>query len=145
MPSNGPPNVGNRPIAGIPLLTYPQEMAPYTEADLLSESADYLAQLERTGRLGAIRPQVCHHFFPLDGPSEDAYLPALPIALSTIDPSAHIDVIGDPVGIELWHSIEPDRITLEEQIRAFHGAAVSCCAVYAGWSYEPDWPSANVR
>ncbi|MBB3911449.1 hypothetical protein [Sphingomonas desiccabilis] len=118
-------------------------MTPFTEAELLADSAEYLAQLEASGRLGAAEPRVCHHFFPLDGASEDAYLPALPSALAELDPDALIAVIGDPVGVELWQLVEPDRNWLTGQIRAFHLAAVSCSAVYAGWSYEPERERTN--
>lgn len=112
-------------------------MTPYTEAELLADSTSYLAELRESKRAGAANPRVCHHFFPLDGAPTDAYLPRLPEMISDIDPSGLLEVIGDPVGIEVWYLQEPDDKWLTPLIKSFHAAAVSCCAVYGGWSYEP--------
>ena len=112
-------------------------MKPFTEAELLANSADYLAELDANGRLNDPTSRVCHHFFPLDGALPDAYLPALPKVIEGISPTSLIEVIGDPVGLEAWDTIEPDADWLDERIRAFHEAATSCSAVYGGWSYEP--------
>ena len=112
-------------------------MEPYTEAELLAESAARLLELEASGRLGAKEPRVCHHFFPLVGAKPDAYLPLLPKLIAGIDPSGSIDVIGDPVGLEVWDLVEPDALRLEQRMVAFHAAATACSAVYGGWSYEP--------
>lgn len=112
-------------------------MTPFTEAELLAQSAAYLAELEADGRLGSQRPRVCHHFWPLDGAGPDVYLPQLPRLIAKIDPTGHIDVIGDPVGVEVWNVTEPNASWLHPRIGAFHAAAVSCSAVYGGWSYEP--------
>lgn len=112
-------------------------MTPFTEAVLLADSDAYLAKLEATGRLGAIEPRVCHHFFPLDGADSNAYLPELPVKLAEIDPEGLIDVIGDPVGLEVWDLLEPTASWLGPRISAFHNAAIECSAVYGGWSYEP--------
>lgn len=120
-------------------------MTPYTEAELLAESAAYFAELEASGRSGAVHPRVCHHFFPLDSASENIYLPALPKALAELDPEALITVIGDPVGIELWQLLEPEEVRIADQIRIFHATAVRCSAVYGGWSYEPARSETNVR
>jgi len=118
-------------------------MTPYTEAELLGDSAAYFAELKDSGRSGATHPRVCHHFFPLDGAPENAYLPALPNALAEIDPDALIEVIGDPVGVEMWQLREPDEARITDQIRKFQSAAVSCVAVYGGWSYEPKRSETN--
>lgn len=120
-------------------------MTPYTEAELLAESAEYFAELNASGRINAMHPRVCHHFFPLDGATEDVYLPALPKALAELDPDALIDVIGDPVGVELWQLKEPEEARIADQIRSFHATAVRCAAVYGGWSYEPRQPETNVH
>ena len=118
-------------------------MTPYTEAQLLTDSAKYFVELTVSNRLGAAQPRVCHHFFPLDGAPEDAYLPDLPMLLAELDPDAFIDIIGDPVGVELRQRVEPDQDRITGQIRAFHSVAVSCAAVYGGWSYEPERSETN--
>jgi hypothetical protein len=115
-------------------------MTPFTEAELLANSAAYFAELMNSGRCGAAHPRVCHHFWPLDDAMEDAYLPLLPNALAELDPDALIDVIGDPVGVELWQLLEPDEARIADQIRDFHATAVRFGAVYGGWSYEPRQP-----
>lgn len=45
--------------------------------------------------------------------------------------------------VELWQSLEPDEVRISDNICKFHSAAVSCAAVYAGWSYEPRGPVTN--
>lgn len=120
-------------------------MTPFTEAELLANSAAYIAELEASGRGGAAHPRVCHHFLPLDGAMKDAYLPGLPRALAELDTDALIDVIGDPVGVELWQLLEPEEARIAEQIRTFNATAVQFDAAYSGWSYEPRQPDGNVR
>jgi len=112
-------------------------MTPFTEAELLADSTAYLVELAANGRLGAEEPRVCHHFFPLDGAKPDIYLPRLPKLIARIDPAGLIDVLGDPVGLEVWNLIEPNALWLKLRIVAFHAAATACSAVYGGWSYEP--------
>lgn len=112
-------------------------MRPSTEAEFLNNLETYLDDLKKAGRLGANEPRVCHHFFPLDGAPANAYLPGLPEKLAKIDPEGLIEVIGDPVGLEVWDLLEPAMSWLAPRISAFHKAAVEHQAVYAGWSYEP--------
>ena len=125
------------PIADVGRTLYQCCMKPFTETELLENSAAYLAELTASGRLSDSAPRVCHHFFPLDGATPDAYLPALPELVVRISPSSLVDVIGDPVGLEVWDAMRPDASWLDQRIRAFHDAATSCSAVYGGWTYEP--------
>jgi hypothetical protein len=112
-------------------------MEQMTEAEVLHHSDAYLAELVADKRLGSLAPRICHHIFPRDGAKADCYIPELPRKLRAIVPEARIDVLGDPVGIEVWQETEPERTWLSPLISALHRAADECSAVYAGWSYEP--------
>jgi hypothetical protein len=114
-------------------------VTPYSLGELIEQSAQYFEQLKGEARLGHRKPWVCHHFFPLDGAPEDVYLPALPVRLKALsNDAAGMDVIGDPVGIELWFAKEPTPEWIDPLVKAYHEAAIACSAVYGGWSYEPD-------
>lgn len=113
-------------------------MQPFTEAELLAKSAAYLGELKESGRLQNGSPRVCHHFFPLDGADLNVYLPILPEIIANVSPGSEVDVIGDPIGLEVWDFQKPATAWLNPRIRAFHAAAVACSAVYGGWTFELD-------
>jgi hypothetical protein len=120
-------------------------------AAILNASADELPEVERVARQVSKEDHLlCWHFWPTNGGRDtngvdwdERYLEPAKDYIARHFPDATADLVGGPVGIELWENICPTRTWLHGRVDEMARFADETGIRLAGWSYEPRGVSDN--